>query len=519
MAVRTAIVRGVLALLGVTAAILGCDRGAPKALDNEARPAAASPAASPAEAPFPPAANEVGLPDDLRMMRFTPFTGDLDGMIERRMVRIGVPYNRTFYFVDKGAQRGVAYELGKAFEEQLNRRLNTTDATKVHVVFMPLPRDRLAAALAEGRIDVVAAQVTVRPELQAQVDFSNPTRTNVSEVVVTGPGAAPVASADDLSGQQVWVRRDSKYHHSLVALNGRLKAHGRAPVVIRDAPVNLEDEDLLEMVNAGLIPITIVDNYLAQFWKQILPNLAVHEAATLRTGGVLGLAMRHDSPQLAAALNAFIAKFGLGTAFGNVIEQRYLVSTKYVKDATSEAERAKFLQMAELFRKYSDEYDVDYLLMAAQGFQESQLNQNAKSAVGAVGVMQIMPATGAEQKVGDIRQLEPNIHAGVKYMRFMIDRYYKDQPMDDLNKALFSFASYNAGPGRVRELRREAQARGLDPNVWFGNVEQIASERVGQETVSYVANIYKYYVAYQLVVERRAQRAAASQSLKAQALK
>jgi membrane-bound lytic murein transglycosylase MltF len=355
--------------------------------------------------------------------------------------------------------------------------------------------------------------------LQARVDFSNPTRTNVSEVVVTGPGAPPIASIDDLSGKQVWVRRDSKYYESLVALNGRLTANGHKPVVIRDAPSNLEDDDLLEMVNAGLIPITVVDNYLAQFWKKVFPDLNVHDAVALRTGGVLGLAMRHNSPLLAAALNAFIAKFGLGTAFGNVIEQRYLVSTKYVTDATSEAERNKFLQMADLFRKYGNEYGVDYLLMAAQGFQESQLNQNAKSAVGAVGVMQIMPATGAEEKVGDIRQLEPNIHAGVKYMRFMIDRYYKDEPMDDLNKVLFTFASYNAGAGRVSRLRREAQERGLNPNVWFGNVEQIASERVGQETVTYVANIYKYYVAYQLVVERRAQRAAARQAVKTQAMK
>lgn len=409
MAIRTSFVRGALALLGVTTAIIGCERSAPKASDPKAQPAAAS-----AEAPFPPAASEIALPEGLRAKRFDPFTGDLDGMIKRRLIRVGVPYSRTFYFVDKGAQRGVSYELGKAFEDDLNQRLKTTDATKVHVVFMALPRDQLAAALTEGRVDVVAAQVTVRPELQARVDFSNPTRRNVDEVVVTGPGAAPIASADDLSGKQVWVRRDSKYYDSLVALNGRLKAQGRPPVVIREAPANLEDEDLLEMVNAGLIPITVVDNYLAQFWKQVFPNLAVHNDVALRTGGVLAVAMRHDSPQLAAALNASLAKFGLGTAFGNIIEQRYLVSTKYAKDATSEAERKKFLQMAELFRKYSDQYDLDYLLMAAQGFQESQLNQDAKSAVGAIGVMQLMPETGAEQKVGDVRQLEPNIHAGVK---------------------------------------------------------------------------------------------------------
>ena len=147
--------------------------------------------------------------------------------------------------------------------------------------------------------------------------------------------------------------------------------------------------------------------------------------------------------------------------------------------------------------------------MAAQGYQESTLDQNAKSPVGAIGVMQVMPATGKELKVGDITQIEPNIHAGVKYMRFMMDKYYEDEPMDPLNKGLMTFASYNAGPGRIRQLRREAAKRGLDPNVWFGNVEHVASERIGRETVTYVSNIYKYYVAYKLVSEQTQARAAA----------
>jgi membrane-bound lytic murein transglycosylase MltF len=162
---------------------------------------------------------------------------------------------------------------------------------------------------------------------------------------------------------------------------------------------------------------------------------------------------------------------------------------------------------------------VDYLLMAAQGYQESQLNHDARSAVGAIGVMQVMPATGKELNVGDITQIEANIHAGVKYMRVTADAFFKDEPMDTLNKALFTFASYNAGPGRVRQLRREAEKRGLDPNVWFGNVEQIASERIGRETVTYVANIYKYYVAYRLVAEEIERRAAAREAVKAGSVK
>jgi membrane-bound lytic murein transglycosylase MltF len=126
--------------------------------------------------------------------------------------------------------------------------------------------------------------------------------------------------------------------------------------------------------------------------------------------------------------------------------------------------------------------------------------------VGAIGVMQVMPATGTELKVGDIRKLEPNIHAGVKYIRSLVDRYYANEPMDELNKVLFAFAAYNAGPGRVRQLRREAEARGLDRNVWFNNVERIASERIGRETVTYVSNIYKYYVTYLLIQGEYIQR-------------
>jgi membrane-bound lytic murein transglycosylase MltF len=152
--------------------------------------------------------------------------------------------------------------------------------------------------------------------------------------------------------------------------------------------------------------------------------------------------------------------------------------------------------------------------MMAQGYQESQLNQEAKSPVGAIGVMQVMPPTGKDMNVGDITQMEPNIHAGVKYMRFMMDQFYENEPMDRLNKGLFTFASYNAGPGRVQQLRKQAAKRGLDPNVWFNNVELIAAEKIGRETVTYVANIYKYYLAYRMVEEERAERAKAREVIK-----
>jgi len=482
----------------------------PDAVQSAAAPAASAGASG---EPLPPVAYESALPETVRANLNKPFKGDLDEMVKRRVVRIGVTFNRTHYFVDKGVQRGAVYEYGKLMEDELNKRRKTGNL-KVAFWFVPLPRDQLLPALVDGKVDMVIAQLTVTPERQKLADFTNPTRKNVNEVVVTGPGAPAIASVDDLAGQEVLVRRSSDYYQSLLVLNKRLKAAGKPPVSIEEAPENLEDDDLLEMANAGLIKITVVDSYLAEFWKQVFTNLTVHDAVAVRTGGNLAVAVRKGSPQLAAGLNAIIDEYGLGTAFGNMMEKRYLQSTKFVKNATSEAERQKFLAMVELFKKYSDQYGMDYLLMAAQGYQESGLNQSVKSKVGAVGVMQVMPATGRDLKVGDISQIEPNIHAGVKYMRWVMDNYYKDEPMDKLNKGLFAFASYNAGAGRISQLRKEAAKRGLDPNVWFGNVEQIASERIGRETVTYVGNIYKYYVAYRLITEEKQRRAAAMEGLR-----
>ena len=431
--------------------------------------------------------------------------GDLDGMIKRRYIRVATTYSKTNYFIDMGTQRGTVYESFKLFEDQLNAKLKTKHL-RVNVVFIPMSRDELLRAVVEGRADVAAAALTVTPERQALVDFSQATRTDVDEIVVTGPGAPKIAVIDDLAGREVFVQKSSSYYQSLTALNAKLKSQGKKQVTIKLAPEELEAEDLLEMVNAGLMKISVVDNYLAEFWKQLLPALVLHPEVALRTGGQLAVAMRKNSPQMMAAANEWIKKNGPKTMFGNLMTQRYLKSTKLVKSATSEAEMKRFQAITAFFRKYADKYQLDYLLMAAQGYQESGLDQNAKSRAGAIGVMQVMPRTAKELQVGNIRRVENNIHAGVKYIRFMIDKYYANEPMDQLNKGLFAFASYNAGPTRIKELRLEAQKRGLNQNVWFNNVEQIASERIGRETVTYVSNIYKYYVAYRIAIDELAER-------------
>ena len=511
---------GVWPMLAVLSVLSVACSGQPQEAPAAATPAAATTAAPtsapvPAadDAPIPPTASPYdALPEGVRAAMDRPFTEDFDAMVARRMIRVGVTFNRTHYFIDKGQERGLTYETLKAFENDLNADLKTGNL-KTHVVLVPMTRDQLLPALSGGKVDMVAAMVTVRPELEKLVAFSEPTRTAVSQVVVTGPGAPAIATLDDLAGQEVFVRKSSVYEESIIRLNADLKSRGKPAVVVTAAPDVLEDDDVLEMVNAGLAPITVVDDYLAEFWSKVFTDLSVHRDVTLRSGGNLAVAFRKDNPKLRDAVNTWLRKHGKGDGFRNVIERRYLQNTSYAKNAAADAERKKLRAVVELFKKYGAKYEVDYLLMAAQGYQESTLDHSVRSPVGAIGVMQVMPPTGKELNVGDIREIEPNIHAGVKYMRFMMDHYFKDEPMDNLNKALMAFASYNAGPGRVRQLRREAEKRGMNPNVWFGNVERIASERIGRETVTYVSNIYKYYITYKLLSDQQQKRDAAKAGL------
>jgi membrane-bound lytic murein transglycosylase MltF len=431
------------------------------------------------------------------------WVGDFDQMAERRLIRVLVAYSKTFFFLDGGRQRGLSHDLLKEFEKFVNKKLKTK-TLKVNVLFIPVQRDKLIPGLVDGLGDIAVANLTITPERLKRVDFSNPMLTGVKELLVTGPAAPQMAEINDLTGQEIHVRKSSSYYDSLALLNESFKKAGKSQMRLVAVDESLEDEDLLEMVNAGLIPMIVMDSHKAQFWTQIFDKIKVHSNIAVRTGGEIGWAFRKNSPKLEAVVNAFVKGHKKGSLIGNMMLKRYLKSTKYVKNSLSKEELQKFEQMVALFQRYANRYDFDYLMMAAQAYQESGLDQNRKNHVGAIGVMQVLPTTAADRNVNipEIEKLENNIHAGTKYMRFIVDRYYKDEPMDDLNKMLFAFASYNAGPAKVRRLRNKTAKMGLDPNVWFHNVEIAAAQVIGRETVQYVSNIYKYYIAYRMIIEQ-----------------
>ena len=429
--------------------------------------------------------------------------GDFDGMVERRVVRALVNANSTSYFLDGPQQKGLTYEALKSLEEEINKDLNL-EHLKVYVVIIPTTRDRLFDDLIEGRGDIAASNLTITEERRKTVDFIDPLAKNVKEVVVTGPASDPVTNLEDLSGREIWVRPSSSYYESLVELNRSLAEKGLDEVEIRAADERLETEDLLEMVNAGLLPATVADGYLVDLWSEIFEDISAASDVPLRTGGELAWAIRKGSPGLARILNKWGKTHKQGTLMGNILIKRYLKEAKFLRNAFSEDNVARYEDTIGYFREYAGEYDFETLMVVAQAFQESGLDQSKRSPAGAVGIMQLLPSTAADQNVGiaGIHEVENNIHAGVKYMRFLQDRYFADEAMNQLNKTLFTFAAYNAGPRRVAQLRQKAVAANLDPNVWFKNVEVIAAREIGRETVQYVSNIYKYYLAYQTLQER-----------------
>lgn len=484
-------------------------------------PPAAAPQPQSSSAPAPPSADaakppeptqtaapDTPAPDDTAVASMLkPWTGDLDGMVERRYIRMLVTFSKTNYFLDGPTQRGATYDGARLFEQFLNDRLKSK-TIKVHIAFIPVSRDRLMDALAEGQGDIAAANLTITLQRLKKVDFSLPVLTDVREVVVTGSDQPPVTAPEDLSGRKVHVRKSSSYYSSLTALNATLKKAGKPPVDIVAANEPLEDEDLLEMVNAGLIPATVVDNHIADVWRQVFDKIRVNDAA-VRTEGQIAWAVRRNTPKLQEALNAFIKANPKGSLAYNTILKRYFGNTKWITNSTSDSERRKFEDMANLFRRYGDQYKFPWLLLAAQAYQESTIDQSKRSSVGAVGVMQIKPTTAAGSPiniVGVDKSAERNVEAGAKYLRFMVDRYFQNAPMDRIDKGLFAIASYNAGPAKVAQLREKARRQGLDPNKWFGNVEVVAAREIGRETVQYVSNIYKYYVSYTLLAQQREAR-------------
>src|SRR5262252_161679 len=459
-------------------------------------------------APGDGAADSVSKPRELKIAN-KQWIGDFDKMLERRVIRVYSPFSRSLYFNDKGRERGIAVELVRDWERYLNIKYAKQLGKRPLTIYIgPATRDKLLPYLTEGLADVAIGNLTLTDERLKEVDFvpGDEGRRTISEIVVTGPKSPDLKSIDDLAGKRIHVRKASSYYESLQALSDKFKKDGKPEIQFVFVPDSLEDEDMMEMLDAGLIEVMVVDDWKAHMWSQVLPKTTVRADLVLRADAKTGWAIRKDSPKLKAEIDDFFRNWAMKQGVADYRMNSYMKKVKELKDPTASAEYKRFKSTLALFEKYGKQYGFDPLMLAAQGYQESQLNQQAKSHVGAVGVMQLMPATGEQMKVGDIHVTESNIHAGAKYMDQLMTQYFSDASFSEGNRPLFAFASYNCGPGNVAKARKEAERRGLDPNKWFNNVELVVAQKIGTETTTYVRNIYKYYVAYKLMLDAQAEQ-------------
>ncbi|MEH6626476.1 MAG: transporter substrate-binding domain-containing protein [Motiliproteus sp.] len=427
------------------------------------------------------------------------YRDDLQQLRKRGVIRALVTYSQTDFFLDDGYIRGLQADALRAYQEQLNEGVTKADQ-RITVKYIPVPFNRLIPSLNEGIGDIAAALLTLTPERRKQVMFASGGTMQVNEVVVRHRGADAIETLDQLQGKIVYVLNGSSYAEHLLAYNNKLP-EGTVPITIVEADARLLSEDILELVNAGVIGYTVIDHYKAELWAKVLKDLYIEADVVVSAGNQLGWAVRKDNPQLHASLMQFFkGSAKKGTLLGNMLAKRYLGSTRWISNPLSREDRDKLNELLPLFSRYGQQYGIDPLALAAQAYQESRFDQSLKSHRGALGIMQLLPTTASDKNVaiGGLDKIENNIHAGAKYLAFLRDRYFSDPSIDQTNRLFFSWAAYNAGPGNVRKMRRKAEAMGLDKNRWFGNVEVAAARIVGSETVTYVDRIFKYFTAYSL---------------------
>jgi membrane-bound lytic murein transglycosylase MltF len=500
-----------VAIFPLVACFTGC-KSTPKPAEKQE---AAAPAPTPQAADSLESSESTGPQYALKLpASFDRWTGDWAELQKHGVLRLLVVYSKTGFFYDKGRPRGMTADAANELEVYLNKKLKT-GAKKFKVAVTPVTPVDLAKDLNDGFGDIVATAVIVTPEREKLVDFTIPVASGLKLLVITRKDAPQVSSFDDLSGKTIYVNRLTVAYDVLQDESRKLKQTGKPEIIVKEADPNLTEEDLLEMTNAGVIPATVSFEYRADVWSTVFPNIVINRNFVLMNVDSIAWAMRKNSPQLKPVIDEFVKTHGQGTAFFNTVFQRYIKDKKYIKGATSQAEIRKFQSYVQYFKKYGAEYNFDYLMLAAQGYQESMLQQDRTSPRGAVGVMQVLPQYAAANPINipNVRNADANIHAGAKMLAQITKTYFNDPAISPVDKTLFTFASYNAGQNRIVRLRKEAEKQGLDPNKWFGNVELMVAKDIGQETVQYVSNIYKYYIAYKMAIEQQQVREAAKKAV------
>jgi membrane-bound lytic murein transglycosylase MltF len=413
--------------------------------------------------------------------------------LKEKYIRFLTSKNTFDYFVYQGRQRGFQYEMAKAFVKHLNKKYLRKSKLKIQFEMIPLDYDQMFSYLEEGKGDVIAAGLTILESRKKRFAFTVPYR-KVKEAIVT---SSKYPKAKEKS---FYVRRSSSYYQRLQQYN---KMNPKGKVSIETVDERLDTEYVLELVSRGRYPKTLADDYLAEWASKVFGNLTIQKENPFGRTSSIAWGVRYESSELLKELNTFIATFKKGTLMGNILDKRYFKSLGKV--TLDNSNRGVLSPYDKLIKKYAKKYNWDWRLLAALAFQESRFNPNIVNKWGAIGLFQVKQMTANEpyvniRKIRGKNYIENNIHAGVKYLSWIRERYYSNRkgmrPKDQLR---MSMAAYNAGPATVMRARKKAKRMGLDPNRWFRNVELALLSMKKVEPVNYVSEINKRYLSYLLL--------------------
>ncbi len=268
----------------------------------------------------------------------------------------------------------------------------------------------------------------------------------------------------------------------------------------------LEDEDLLEMTAAGLLPMTVVDSHVGEFWATVFHNIRLHNKIALRTAKEISWAVRPDSFLLGESISFFKKNSYLPRDGHLGLTEYYRKKDGFLRNSLSLPALERYNSTAALFEKYGRKYTFPYLLLAALAYQESQLDPSRLGENGEAGLMGINPsAVHQEESETDLQQIrkpEHNIRTAARYLRFLADRYFSSPRLSEPDRNLMAIAAYKSSPEQVMAARKKAALAGYNPDIWFNHVETSMHSGEGKNIAQYVRNIYNYFKAYEYFFDR-----------------
>ncbi len=409
---------------------------------------------------------------------------DYDPANPPRRVRVLVAKGASTFFFRNGAPHGVEHAMLYQLELFLNRNRPASRAP-TRLLYVPVEPGELIPALMAGRGDVAAGLMPVIPGVGQLVEYSSPYLDD-RWCLVRHRSRAAVPDLAALDGESLTLPKASF---------ARRVAASQPGLRIMDAAEGASTESLLVSINGGSDAVTLASQYVFKLWQKRLPNL--RQDGCIDNAVNVSWAVAPQHPQLLAELNRFIATKGARLASQAATQTQRFLPADGRADLPESAEGGldRLAVLAPVFQVVAAANDMDWLLLAAIGQRESKLKGVTRQN-GPTGVMQVNPSTARKMGVKDPHGNEGNITAAARYLSYLRKMFTRSEIAED-DQLYFMLAAYNAGEGRVQQMRRQAAKEGLDPNRWGGNVEIVARRMVGQRLLDYVSSVNRFYLAYQ----------------------